>query len=301
MSRAAITAVVVGLVIVVLAAFGTFFTVSETQQALVLQFGEVRRIVREPGLHLKRPLLEDVVYIDKRVLDFEPPSEEVTASDAKRLVVDAFARFRIVDPLAFYRTLGSEAAARSRLGSTISGSLRRVLGGVTLASVLSDERDRIMKEITEEVAGQAKSFGINVLDVRIRRADLPEENSQAIYARMQSEREREAREFRAQGAEFAQRIRSAAERERTIIIAEGQRKAQILRGEGDGESARIYAEAYTRDPEFYAFYRSLQAYRDALTGHDTTLLLAPDSEFFRYFDGRPGNGSGTAESGGGKP
>jgi membrane protease subunit HflC len=302
MSRSALTAIVVALVVLVLAAFGTFFTVDPTQQALVLQFGEVRRIVRDPGLHLKRPLIENVIYIDKRVLDFEPPAEEVTAADAKRLVVDAFARFRIVDPLAFYRTLGGEAAARSRLGSTISGSLRRVLGGVTLASVLSEERDRIMKQITEEVASQAKSFGIEVIDVRIRRADLPEENSQAIYARMQSEREREAREFRAQGAEFAQRIRAAAERERTIIIAEGQRKAQILRGEGDGESVKIYADAFGKDPDFFDFYRSLQAYRDALTGHDTTLLLSPDGEFFRYFDGNPGNGSGgKRESGGGKP
>jgi membrane protease subunit HflC len=248
-------------------------------------------VKREPGLYLKRPLLENVIYIDKRVLDFEPPAEEVTAADAKRLVVDAFARFRITDPLAFYRTLGSEQAARSRLGSTISGSLRRVLGGVTLASVLSEERDRIMKQITEEVASQAKSFGIDVLDVRIRRADLPEENSQAIYARMQSEREREAREFRAQGAEFAQRIRSAAERERTIIIAEGQRKAQILRGQGDGESVRIYAEAFGKDPSFFDFYRSLQAYREALAGQDTTLLLSPDGQFFRYFGTVGNNGS----------
>ncbi|MBX6367850.1 MAG: protease modulator HflC [Rhodospirillales bacterium] len=289
MNRSILTAVAIGIVVLVLAAAGTFFTVDQTQQALVLQFGEVRRIIREPGLHLKRPLLENVIYIDKRVLDFEPPAEEVTASDAKRLVVDAFARFRIVDPLAFYQTLGSEQAARSRLGSTISGSLRRVLGGVTLASVLSDERDRIMRQITEEVAGQAKSFGIDVLDVRIRRADLPEENSQAIYARMQSEREREAREFRAQGAEFAQRIRSAAERERTIIIANGQRKAQILRGEGDAESVKIYAEAFSKDPEFFDFYRSLQAYRESLVGQNTTLLLAPTGEFFRFFGGHEGN------------
>lgn len=298
MNRSVLTALVVAVVVLVLGASGTFFTVDQTQQALVLQFGEVRRVVRDPGLHLKRPLLENVIYTDKRVLDFEPPAEEVTASDAKRLVVDAFARFRIVDPLAFYRTLGSEQAARSRLGSTISGSLRRVLGGVTLSSVLSEERDRIMKQITEEVAGQAKSFGIDVIDVRIRRADLPEENSQAIYARMQSEREREAREFRAQGAEFAQRIRSAAERERTIIIAEGQRKAQILRGQGDGESVKIYADAFGKDPGFFAFYRSLQAYRDSLSGHDTTLVLSPDSEFFRFFGGVAGDGGKGGKGGG---
>jgi modulator of FtsH protease HflC len=282
-NRSLLTGLVIALVVLVIAASSAFFIVDERQQALVLQFGEVRRIVREPGLQLKVPFVQNVIHIDKRVLDFEPPAEEVIASDQKRLVVDAFARFRIVDPLDFYRALGSEQAARSRLGSTISGALRRVLGGVTLASVLSDERDRIMRQITEEVASQAEAFGIDVIDVRIRRADLPEENNQAIFARMQSEREREAREFRAQGAEFAQRIRSAAERERTIIIAEGQRKSQILRGQGEGESVRIYAEVFGRDTDFFAFYRSLQAYRAALSGQDTTFLLAPDSEFFRYF------------------
>jgi membrane protease subunit HflC len=285
-NRPLLTGLVAVVVALAVLASSAFFTVDQTQQALVLQFGEVRRIVREPGLQMKVPFIQNVIYIDKRVLDFEPPAEEVIAADQKRLVVDAFARFRIVNPLDFYRTLGSEAAARSRLGSTISGALRRVLGGVTLASVLSEERDRIMKQITDEVAMQAKSFGIDVLDVRIRRADLPEENNQAIFARMQSEREREAREFRAQGAEFAQRIRSAAERERTIIIAAGQRKAQILRGQGEGESVRIYAEAFGRDADFFGFYRSLQAYREALSGDDTTLLLAPDSEFFRFFGGR---------------
>jgi membrane protease subunit HflC len=285
MSRSLLTGLVVSLVVLVLLASSAFFTVDQTQQALVLQFGEVRRIIRDPGLQVKIPFVQNVIHIDKRVLDYEPPSEEVIASDQKRLVVDAFSRFRIVNPLDFYRTLGSEAAARSRLGSIISGSLRRALGGVTLASVLSEERDRIMKQITEDVGAQTKSFGIEVLDVRIRRADLPEENSQAIFQRMQSEREREAREFRAQGVEFAQRIKSAAERERTIIIADGQRKAQILRGQGEGESVGIYAEAFGRDPEFFGFYRSLQAYREALAGNDTTLLLSPDSEFFRFFGG----------------
>ena len=280
------TFTVVGLVVLGLLAFLLFtsvFIVNQTEQALVLEFGEPQRPIQEPGLWIKSRPWQNVVYFDKRILDYEPPSEEVIASDQKRLVVDAFSRFRITDPLQFYRSVGNEQGARSRLGSIISGSLRRVLGNVTLASVLSDERERIMRQIRDEVDQQAKGFGIEVLDVRIRRADLPEENSQAIYARMQSEREREAREFRAQGAEFAQRIRASAERDRTVLIAEAQREAQGLRGQGEGESVRIYADAFGRDPQFFGFYRSMQAYREALSGHDTTLLLSPDSEFFRYF------------------
>jgi membrane protease subunit HflC len=287
----AVVAVVVGLI-----GLSCLFIVDQTQQALVLYFGQPQREVKEPGLKAKLPLFfENVVYFDRRVLDIEPPSEEVIASDQKRLVVDSFARFRIVNPLQFYQSVGTEQTARSRLGSIISGSLRRVLGNVTLASVLSEERDRIMRQITDEVAAQAKAFGIDVIDVRLRRADLPEENSQAIYARMQSERQREAAEFRAQGAEFAQRIRSVAERERTVIIAEAQRQAQILRGQGDGESVRIYADAFGKNPDFFAFYRSMQAYRESLAGHDTTLVLSPDSEFFRFFNGL---GEGATASGG---
>jgi modulator of FtsH protease HflC len=288
MNRPAAIALAVLVVGLALLGLGCLFTVDQTQQALVLQFGEPKRTIREPGLKLKLPLVQNVVYFDRRVLDIEPPSEEVIATDQKRLVIDSFARFRILDPLQFYRSVGTEQAARSRLGSTISGSLRRVLGSVTLASVLSEERDRIMRQITEEVAAQAKSFGIEVIDVRLRRADLPEENSQAIYARMQSERQREAAEFRAQGAEFAQRIRSVAERERTVILAEAQRQAQILRGQGEGESVRIYADAFGKSPDFFAFYRSMQAYREALTGPDTTFVLAPDSQFFQFFNGTSG-------------
>jgi membrane protease subunit HflC len=291
---------IAGLVVlaaIVLGVFTGLFIVNQNEQALVLQFGQPQRVIREAGLHFKKPfLIEEVVRYDRRVLDFEPPSEEVIASDQKRLVVDSFARFRIIDPLLFFQSVGTEIGARGRLGATISGSLRRVLGGVTLASVLSDERDRIMRQITEEVSRQARAFGIEVIDVRLRRADLPEENSQAIYARMQSEREREAREFRAQGAEFAQRIRSVAERERTVLIAEAQREAQIKRGQGDGESVKIYADAFGRDPSFFAFYRSMQAYREALGNRDTTMVLSPDSEFFRYFnavDGGNGRAAGT--------
>ena len=290
MSRPLVVVALALLVVLVVSAFSALFIVDQTQQALVLQLGEPRRVIKEPGLHAKLPFIQNVLYYDKRVLDYEPPAEEVIAADQKRLVVDAFSRFLIVDPLRFYQAVGTEQAARSRLGSVISGSLRRVLGNVTLASVLSEERDRIMREITQAVAGEAKNFGIDVIDVRIRRADLPEQNNQAIYARMQSERQREAAEFRAQGAEFAQRIRSIAERERTVILAQAQKNAQVLRGQGEGESVRIYADAFQRDADFYGFYRSLQAYRESLGDNSTTLLLSPDSEFFRYFGGTAGTG-----------
>ena len=280
----------VGVVIaaILILASSSLFVVNQAEQAIVLQFGDPRRVIREPGLKVKIPFIQNTVFYDKRLLDFAPPSEEVIASDQKRLVIDAYARYRIVDPLRFYQTIGAEALAQTRLGATISGSLRRVIGNVTLAQVLSDERSRIMEEIRVDVNKAATNFGLDVIDVRLRRADLPEENSQAIFARMQSEREREAREFRAQGAELAQRIRSRAERERTVIIAEAQKQAQILRGEGEGDSVKIYADAFGKDPAFFSFYRSMQAYREALGGGDTTMVLSPDSDFFRYFARRDG-------------
>jgi modulator of FtsH protease HflC len=296
MNRMVVTAAAVALAVLVLLGLGSVFTVEQTEQAIVLQFGAFSREVRDPGLHFKRPwFLQSVVYYDRRVLDTDPPTEEVIAADQKRLVVDSYARFRIVDPLRFYQSMGTELAARGRLNATISGSLRRVLGNITLGSVLSDERSRIMRQITEEVATQAKPFGIEVIDVRLRRADLPEENSQAIFARMQSERQREAQEFRAQGDEFAQRIRSVAERERTVIIAEAQKQSQILRGQGEGESVKIYADAFGKDKNFFAFYRSMQAYREALGGQNTTLVLSPDSDFFRFFGNSAGK-SGAANA-----
>jgi modulator of FtsH protease HflC len=295
MNRTVLTAGAVAIVVVIVLALSSLFTVDQTEQAIVLQFGAFKRQVRDPGLHVKLPFVQNVIYYDRRVLDTDPPTEEVIAADQKRLVVDSYARFRIVDPLQFYQSMGTEQAARGRLNATISGSLRRVLGNITLGSVLSDERGKIMRQITEEVATQAKPFGIDVIDVRLRRADLPEENSQAIFARMQSERQREAQEFRAQGDEFAQRIRSVAERERTVIIAEAQKQSQILRGQGEGESVKIYADAFGKDKNFFAFYRSMQAYREALGGQNTTLVLSPDSDFFRFFGSSSGKG-GQAEA-----
>jgi membrane protease subunit HflC len=254
----------------------------------VLQLGEVRRVVREPGLKMKRPFIEDVITYDKRVLDFEPPHEEVIVSDQKRLVVDAYTRYRIVNPLQFYQTVGTEQGVRARLSALVTGSLRRVLGNVTLNDILSTKRSVIMNQIREDVAIQARPLGIEVVDVRLRRADLPEENSQAIYARMQSEREREARQYRSEGAEAAQNVRANAERERTIILADAQRDAQRVRGDGDAQAVRIYGDAFGQDKQFFAFYRSLQAYRDALNGKDTSFVLSPEGNFFRYFGGATG-------------
>jgi membrane protease subunit HflC len=278
---------------------GSLFMVDQTEQALVLQLGEVRRVIRQPGLWVKRPFIEDVVYYDNRVLDFEPPHEEVIVSDQKRLVADTYTRYRITNPLLFYQTVGSEAGVRARLAALVTGSLRRVLGSVTLNDILSAKRAGIMHQIRDEVAVQAKPFGIDVVDVRLRRADLPEENSQAIYARMQSEREQQARQYRGEGAEAAQTVRANAERERTVILAEAQRDAQRVRGDGDAQSIKTYADAFGQDKEFFSFYRSLQAYRDALNGHDTSFILSPEGNFFRYFGGVPGQ-SGQSAGGGAK-
>ncbi len=300
MSRVALGAAAF-VVLVIIVAMGSLFIVDQTEQAIVLQLGAYKRTIREPGLQVKVPFLQNVVYFDRRVLDAEPPTEEVIAADQKRLVVDSYARFRVSDPLQFYQSVGTELGARSRLDSIISASLRRVLGSVPLAAVLSDQRAQIMHQITAEVRDQAKPFGIQVLDVRLRRTDLPEENNQAIYARMQSERQREAQEFRAQGDELAQRIRSIAERERTVILAEAQRQSEVLRGEGEGEAVKIYADAFGKDKGFFAFYRSMQAYRDALGARNTTLVLSPDSEFFRFFGDAAGQQAAPSRPGQGAP
>jgi modulator of FtsH protease HflC len=277
----AVTGVV--LVIAGIFALSALFIVDQTEQALVLQLGQPRRVIRTPGLWVKRPFIENVIYYDRRLLDFEPPPEEVIASDQKRLVVDTYTRYRITDPLLFYQTVNSEAAVRARLNALVSGSLRRVIGNVTLSALLSSQRAGIMHQIRDEVMVQAKPFGIDVIDVRIRRADLPPENSQAIYARMESERQQQAAQYRAEGAEAAQTVRAKADRDRTVILADAQRTAQITRGQGDAKATQTYADAYDQDKDFFAFYRSMQAYRDALSGGTTSFVLAPDGSFFRYF------------------
>ncbi|MCA3352226.1 MAG: protease modulator HflC [Roseomonas sp.] len=269
-------------------ASSTLFTVHQTQQVLITQFGEPRRVIQEPGLHWKLPFIQSVIGFDRRLLDFDAPGEEVILGDQRRLIVDSFTRYRITDPLRFFQTVGAtEAGIRARLNSIVTSSLRRVLGNEPLLAVLSTDRARIMGEIRRQVNEEARQFGIAVEDVRIRRADLPGENTQAILSRMQSERERVAREARAEGAEVAQRVRAGAERERTVLIAEAQAQADILRGQGEQEAIRIFAEAFQRDPAFFQFWRTMQAYREAFAEGDTRLVLTPDSEFFRYFRESP--------------
>jgi membrane protease subunit HflC len=270
----------------VVIAWSSLYIVTQGKQALVLRFGAVAYPddpVVGPGLHLKKPFIEDVVYYDARVLDVDPPAEEVILADQKRIVVDSYTRFKIVNPLLFYQAVRTEEAAAARLREIVNNSTRRVLGNVMLPSVLSPERESVMHEIQQQVAEIAKALGVEVVDVRIRRADLPQETSHAIFSRMESERQREAYEARAQGAERAQEIRAGAERERTVILAEAQRQAQILRGQGDAEANRTYAEAFSADPQFFAFYRSLHAYQQALGDQNTTYMLSPDSDFFKYF------------------
>jgi modulator of FtsH protease HflC len=287
-NRRSLTVAAIGLVVVGIFMMSSLFIVDQTQIALVLQFGQPRRVIRHPGLEVKRPFVENVIYYENRLLDLEPPPEEVIVSDQKRIVVDTYTRYRISDPLLFYQTVSTELGVRARLAALVNGSLRRVLGNVTLSQLLSYQRAEIMHQIRDEVSAEGKSFGIEVADVRIRRADLPPENSQAIYARMQSERQQQAAQYRGEGAEAAQTVRANAERERTIILAEAQRDAQRVRGEGDAQSIKIYADAFGQDKDFFAFYRSMQAYRDALNGRTTSFVLTPDSGFFRYFENRDG-------------
>ena len=263
------------------------FRVHQTEQVLVLQFGKPVRVVTEPGLEFKIPFVQQVERLDNRILGLDAPAEEIIASDQQRLVVDSFVRYRITDPLAFFQAVGNERVVRQRLNAILVSSLRRVLGEVPLSVVLTGERAELMLAIRKQVNSEAVRLGIEVVDVRIKRADLPEANSQAIYARMNSEREREAREFRARGAEIGLRIRARADRERVVLLAEAAREAQITRGEGDAEKNKVFAEAYGRDPEFFAFYRSMLAYTEALGQDDTTMVLSPDGEFFRYFGSIP--------------
>jgi modulator of FtsH protease HflC len=276
------------LFLVAIVAYSSLFTVQQTEQALVVRFGKPVDIATDPGLHFKAPFIDTVIPIDKRILDLENPSQEVIASDQKRLVVDAFARYRIKDALRFYQSVGSIQAANLQLTTLLNAALRRVLGEVTFIQVVRDQREALMARIREQLDHEADGYGIEVVDVRIRRADLPEQNSQAVYERMKTERQREAAEFRAQGAQKAQEIRSTADREATVIVAEANSKSEQVRGEGDAERNRLFAEAYGKDPDFFAFYRSMTAYENSLKSADTRFLLRPDSDFFRYF----GNPSG---------
>ena len=261
----------------------SFFVVKEINQAIVLQFGDPKRVIATPGLQVKIPFIQNVVFIDRRILSLDPAPEEVIASDQKRLIVDAYARFRIVDPLKFYISVGDERVARSRLATIINSRLRSVLGKQSLATLLSEDRAKQMAIIQDGVNAEAEKFGIQIIDVRIKRADLPQANSEAIYKRMQTEREREAKEFRAKGAEMAVTITSTADKEVTVLLANAKKQSEIMKGEGDGRRNKIFADAFGKDPEFFSFYRAMQAYEKALIGGDTSLILSPDSDFFKFF------------------
>ena len=264
-------------------AFFSIFIVKEINQAIVLQFGDPKRIISTPGINFKIPFIQNVVFLDKRILNLDAPPEEVIASDQKRLIVDAFARFQIIDPLKFYISVGNERVARSRLSTIINSRIRSVLGTQRLQTLLSADRTNQMALIQDGVNNEAEKFGIKIVDVRIKRADLPPANSEAIYRRMQTERNREAKEFRAKGAEMAITITSTADKEVTVILAEAEKQSQIMKGEGDGQRNKIFADAFGKDPEFFAFYRAMQAYEKALIGGETSLILSPDSEFFKFF------------------
>ena len=276
--------VIAGIVVLLVAtAYFSIFIVKEVNQAIVLQFGDPKRIISKPGLNFKIPFIQNVVFIDNRILDIDAPAAEVIASDQKRLIVDAYVKFKIVDILEFYKAFGNENVARSRISAVVNSRIRGVLGEEPLAAVLSDDRSKLMRQITGLVEAEVSNFGIEIVDVRIKRADLPDANSQAIFGRMQTEREREAREFRAKGAEMAQKIRSTADKEVTIIKSQAEKQANIVRGEGDGMANKVFADAFGKDPEFFAFYRAMQAYAEGLKSSDTTMILSPDSEFFQYF------------------
>ena len=271
------------IIVIGFAIYLSLFVVKEINQAIVLQFGDPKKIISTPGLQVKIPFIQNVVFLDRRILSLDPAPEEVIASDQKRLIVDAFARFKITDPLKFYISVGNERVARSRLATIINSRLRSVLGTQSLATLLSEDRTKQMAIIQEGVNAEAGKFGIEIIDVRIKRADLPQANSEAIYRRMQTEREREAKEFRARGAEMAVTITSTADKEVTVILANAKKQSEIMKGEGDGRRNKIFADAFGRDPEFFAFYRAMQAYETALIGGNTSLILPPDNEFFKFF------------------
>ena len=262
----------------------SYFYVDQRVQALVLQFGEPVRVIKEPGLQFKIPLIQNVEYFDKRLILFDNPVEEIISADRKRLIVDAFARYKITDPLRYYQSIRFESALSNRLGSILNDSLRQVLGRVPLQAVISDNRSILLEEVAKLVFDAAKDFGLQIEDVRIRRADLPTANSEAIFRRMQTERQQEAAQFRAEGEEESRRVRAEAERERTILLANAERTGEILRGEGDAAKNKILGDAFSQDPDFFAFYRAMQAYITAIDSSDTTMILSPDSEFFEFFN-----------------
>lgn len=288
MNRSLLTIVVIVLVAIGFLVKASLFTVHQAQQALVVQFGDPRRVITEPGLNVKIPLIQDVVYFDKRILGLDAQPEEILTTDQRRLVVDSFVRYRITNPLLFYQTVRNELGLRGRLAPSVANAFRGAFGKLDASTIISGDRPAAMQQVTTTLQEDSRRLGIELVDVRIKRADFPDTIGQAIFRRMQTERQREANEQRATGFELSERIRAEAERQRTILIADARRRSEILRGEGDAERTRIFAEAANKDPQFYDFYRSLQAYTKALQQSDTTMVLSPDSEFFKYFDSATG-------------
>ena len=303
-------ALAVILIIAVIVSYSTFFTVNQTQQALVVRLGKPVWVITEPGLNVKVPFVDSVIYIDKRILNVESTAQEITLSSqdnsshaelvGERLVVDAFVRYRITDALKYYQTVGA-SGADGQLSILLNSALRRVLGAATLIDVVRDKRDELMAKMRDQIDRDAKPFGIEIVDVRIRRADLPPKNSQAVYQRMQTERQREAAEFRAQGSQMSQEMRAKADRDVTVLLAEALSHAEQIRGQGDSERNRIFADAYTRDPDFFAFYRTMQAYDKSMQRGDTHLVLKPDSDFFRFFSDPSGQLPPEAQASPGAP
>ena len=275
---------VFGLIILVVGvtAYGALFTVHQTQQALILQLGNPIRTVPEPGLHFKLPFIQNIEFYDSRILDLDPPVQEVILLDQKRINVDAFARYKIVNPLEFRKRAVTNQNFRQVFGNRLNAAIRAEIGKILLGDMLTEKRSQVMDVISRHMKDQAAEFGTEVIDVRIGRTDLPEATAQAVYNRMRSDRVAHAAKLRAEGEEQKLKIQAIADKDRTIIIAEAQRESEILRGQGEGERNQILGEAFGQDPEFFDFYRSMEAYGEAL-GEGTTMVLSPDSEFFRFF------------------
>jgi membrane protease subunit HflC len=269
--------------IVAIIFFGSIFTVDQKQQVIVLQFGEPIRTINTPGIKFKMPLVQNTVFFEKRIIELSLPEQEVIASDQKRLIINAFTKYRITDPLKFYTTVNNTVGLASKLSGILDSSLRQIIGEVTLSELLTENRSEVMHKIKSEVSASSEIFGIEIVDVRIMRADLPRENSEAIFARMQTEREKEAREIRANGAELSDKIRAEADKQKTIILAEAKKNADLIRGNGEAKATKIYADAYGRDPEFFDFYRSMSAYKESMKTENTKMVISPNSEFFKYF------------------
>ena len=275
---------IVFLALILLIISGSIFIVDQRSQALVIQFGEVVQVINKPGLKIKIPLIQDVIFFDKRILDLGIAEQEVIASDQKRLIINAFAKYQIVDPLKFYTTVRTKNGIENKLSAIIDSSLRQTIGEVPLVELLSEDRNKIMSDIRENVSRETDIFGIKIVDVRIMRGDLPKENSDAIFTRMQTEREKEAKEIRAMGAQEGEKIKAEADKQKTVILAQAKKQANIDRGLGDAEASRIFANAFSKDSEFYDFYRTMQAYEEGLKPEKTTIIISPDNEFFKYFN-----------------